>query len=641
MPDDRVPEELDKLQKKLYRRDADFPEQRTNLEPLNIGPQTKTWHQEGNVQNPTSIKVQKQFPVVKFIFIVSLVFFIGAVGLAAFQYFSGLNVVSGVNIDLSIEGPEIVNAGELLQLSVATANRNQKDLEGVKLIVSFPDGAREPEDASKPLRELSFPIDQVSSGQVVVKTFKALVYGEEKQEKKIDFTLEYRIAGSNATFTKKESYVFAIGSSPVRVVASLPEEVNSGQPITLEVQASLNVNTPASDLAVLVSYPPGFIFTSAEPAPTNSTNVWSLADLSSGETKTIKINGVLEGQNDDVKSFRVNAGTLAEPTDQDLAVEYNTLFETITIRRSFVDLKILVSNDRVVGGAIDSEKVVPVEIEWTNTLPIEVRNGRIEVTINGEAVNEAAITTNGGSYDDDTNTIIWGRNEAALSVISSNETGRVSFGLVTHSLLEGIGTALSKPTVDLNVKFTGERSSGENIGQLIEVETSRTLKVNTVAQFSSVGLYHTGPFAPTGPMPPKVGQETLYTIQWIALNSTNDIKEAKVKAVLPISLRFVGDIIPKSENIIYNAADRTITWDIGSVKAGSSIGGGRREVAFQIGLTPSVNQVGQTPALLRNINFNGIDTFTQKVLNINAADIDIILDSDPLFTRRYEAEVVP
>ncbi len=641
MSDDRVPEELAKLQKKLYRRDAPPSEERSALEPLTIDPQTKSWHADAVDQTIMPTQMSKSFPIVKFIFIASLVFFVGALGLAGFQYFNGLNVVSGTNIDLSIEGPEKVNAGEVLQLSVATVNRNQKDLEDVKLSVIFPDGTKEPEDSAKILRERRETIGQISSGQVVIRSFKALVYGEEKQEKHVDFILEYRIAGSNAVFTKKESYVFVIGSSPVRVVASLPEEINSGQTLTLEVQASLNTNVTVSDLAVAISYPPGFTFASAEPAPTNGNNVWALADLPPGQTKNIRVNGTLEGQNDDVKSFRIHAGTLAESTDRDLAVEYNTLFETITIRQAFVNLKVLVNNEAASDGVIDSEKVVPVDIEWTNTLSTELRNGHLEVIITGAAVDESAITHHGGSYNSETNTITWDKNDSTLAVIGPGKTGQVGFGLVTKSLLTGSGATLAKPTIDVAVKFSGTRVSGDNATEVVVIETNKTLRVNTVAQFVARGLYNTGSFAPTGPMPPRVGQETLYTIEWTMLNSTNDIKEAQVKAVIPPGLRFVDDIVPKTENVSYDSVDRTVTWNIGTIRAGSAVGGGRREVSFQIGLTPSVNQVGETPTILRGINFGGIDTFTQKVLNINAADITTYLQKDPLFKVTTDSKVVP
>lgn len=640
MPDDRSSEELAKLQKKLYQRGAQFGEERSSLSPLDINQQKTAWSHNAPETTIMPTQNRKHFPFVKFIFVVSLIFFIGAVGLATFQYFIGLNVVSGTNIDVSVEGPEKVNAGEVLQISVATANRNQKDLEEVTLSAVFPVGTKEAGDSSKNLRELRESIGTITSGQASIKTFQALVYGEENQKKTIEFTLTYRIAGSNAVFTKKDTYNFTIGSSPVRVTAALPEEVNSGQPITLNIQAVANTQTSVADLAVLVSYPSGFTFVESEPAPTNSTNVWSLANLAPGQTKNIVIKGKLEGQDDDVKSFQIHAGTLAEPTDQELAVEYNNLFKTVTLRRPFVDLKILLADSRQADTAIDSGKVTPIDIEWTNTLPVEIRNGQIEVIINGEVVDESLITNRGGNYNADTNTITWRQTDAALGVIKPGATARVSFGLVPRSLLTGGGEKLSRPEINLRAKFTGVRVEGENVNTPIEVVAEKNIKINTVAQFLSRGLYHTGSFAPVGPMPPKVGQETLYTIEWTVLNSTNDIKEAKITAVLPTGLRFVGSIVPTSENVTYNAANHTVSWDMGNIRAGSAVGGGRREVAFQIGLTPSVNQVSDTPTLLQNINFTGIDTFTQKVLNVASRDINTRLADDPLF-KSIESQVVP
>lgn len=639
MPDDHVPEELDRLQKKLYRRDLKFTETRSELSPLEPNKTMASWHASEPSIEPMAKK--PRFSSIKIILIASIVFFVGAIGLAGFQYIAGLNIISGANIDVSIEGPEKVNAGDALQISVAVANRNQKGLTDVKLSAIFPSGTKDASDPTKSLRELKEVVGPIAPGQVSIKTFKALVYGEEKQEKQIDFTLEYRIAGSNALFTKKESYTFIIDSSPIRVTATLPDEINSDQAFTLEIQVSANAaSTPVNDLALVISYPPGFTFAGAEPAPTTGNNVWSLASLPVGQTKTIKINGKIEGQNDDVKSFQIHAGSLAVPTDQELAIEYTTLFKTISLRRPFVDLDISIDKQYAVNDTIDSDRSVPVEISWRNTLPVAIHHGKIEVVFSGEALNRSKVKVKDGHYDSQTNTITWTENEADLGVIEAGGTARVRFDLIASSLLVGNGATLVKPKIDFDVKFTGVRTSGENASESIEVEASKSLKVNTVIQFISRGLYHTGTFPPTGPMPPKVGQETLYTIEWTVLNSTSDVKEAKVKGVLPVGVRFVGTSVPSGESVVFNPTDRKITWDLNTIKAGSSLGGGRREVSFQVGLTPSANQVKTTPKLLTSAVFSGIDTFTQKVFNVGDEDINTRLTEDPLFNS-LQAEVVP
>ncbi len=641
MADDRLPEELAKLQKKLYQRDARFADPRSELPPLKVDPQTTAWNQETKTPDIIMpVKTTKSFPFIKFILVVSVVFFVGAIGLAGFQYFRGLNVVSSTNIDLSVQGLDIVNAGDELQIAVATANRNQKDLADVRLSVVFPDGTKDPNDPTKNLRELREVIGGISSGQVVVKNFNALVYGDEQQKKTVELSLEYKIVGSNATFTKREVYEFTIGSSPVRVVAVAPEEVNSGQSVSLAIQAATNVQSTANDLAVLVSYPAGFTFESADPAPTNGTNVWSLAELRSGQTKNIVIRGKLAGQNDEVKSFQIRTGTLAMPTDLDLNIEYGSLIKTVAIRKPFVDLRILVSDRDLVDTVIDSEKVVPIKIEWKNTLPTTIIDGRIEVVVNGDAVDERSIVNRGGHYEADSRTIVWDSSYADLRSIAPGDVADAEFSIVTKSLLTGAGVNFNRPEINLRVRFTGTTVSGDNINLPVEVLAEKSLKVNTVAQFLARGLYYAGAFSQTGPMPPKVGQETLYTIEWTVLNSTNDVKEAKVQAVLPTGLRFVGSIIPTGEKVTFNPTTRVIVWEIGNLKAASLGGGGRREVSFQVGLTPSPNQVNSTPVLLRESFFAGIDTFTQKVLNIGVRDIDIRLLNDPQFTTK-EAVVAP
>ncbi len=639
MPEDPTTEELAKLQKKLYRRDIQFTEKRSALNPVTIDPRTTSWH-GGEGDLPMALPAVKKFPLVNLILVVAVVFFVGAIGLAAVQYFSGLTLVSSSNIDLGLTGSEKVNAGEAIQLSVVIANRNQKDLTATKLVMTFPDGTRDALDPTKTLKETRETIGDIASGQAITKVFKAILYGQEKDEKEIVATLEYRIAGSNATLTKTEKFHVAIGSSPVRVTAAAPDEVNSGQPFELKVEVTANAQNTVSDLALVVNYPPGFTFAKADPMPDAGGRVWHLANLAAGQTATIRIQGQIQAQADETKAFQVSVGTLADPADLDLALEYNNLFEAVAIKRPFVDLTFSISGSPTTD-AIDSTKIVPIEINWRNTLPVAIRDAEIKVAIGGELFEPKNLTLQKGFFDSKTNTITWNKNDAPLGTIKPGDGARVVFGLATRSLLDGTGTGLNKPSIDLAATFTGIRESGDTASEPLEVKTALNLKINSVVQLLSQALYHTGPFPPSGSLPPKVGEETLYTIEWTVLNSTNDVREAKVTALLPSGIAWANAIAPTNEKVTYNPTDHTVTWDLGTLKALSLSPTGRREVAFRVGLTPSVNQVNTSPLLVTGTQFSGIDTFTQKVLNVEVPDLDIRLAKDPLFKSSTESRIVP
>lgn len=85
---------------------------------------------------------------------------------------------------------------------------------------------------------------------------------------------------------------------------------------------------------------------------------------------------------------------------------------------------------------------------------------------------------------------------------------------------------------------------------MISESLTRTVKVNSSFQLSSRAVHYTGPFGNSGPMPPRVGQNTTYTILWSITNSSNDVSRAKVTAVLPLYVKWTG--VSSSGDVSFN-----------------------------------------------------------------------------------------
>jgi hypothetical protein len=80
---------------------------------------------------------------------------------------------------------------------------------------------------------------------------------------------------------------------------------------------------------------------------------------------------------------------------------------------------------------------------------------------------------------------------------------------------------------------------------------------------------------------------------------------------------------------------------LGLVRAGAGLTLASREAAFQVGLTPSLTQVGSAVTLVEGINFAATDTFTQKEQLITLRrPLDSWLTADSGF-RLGEDKVVP
>src|SRR5882724_11979775 len=90
-------------------------------------------------------------PLVRRIFYISLVFFLIAAGTAAYIYFGGGNFVSSKNVDISVNGPVSISAGDVLNLGLTVTNTNNADLQTADLSITYPDGTRDPIDNTQTL----------------------------------------------------------------------------------------------------------------------------------------------------------------------------------------------------------------------------------------------------------------------------------------------------------------------------------------------------------------------------------------------------------------------------------------------------------------------------------------------------------
>ena len=101
---------------------------------------------------------------------------------------------------------------------------------------------------------------------------------------------------------------------------------------------------------------------------------------------------------------------------------------------------------------------------------------------------------------------------------------------------------------------------------------------------------------------------------WNLINPANDVSHAKITATLAPGVKWVNQVRVKGTQITpsYDSRLNSVTWDLGNLPAGTGVGFDPYELSFQISITPSVNQVNQQPALIKNVRFEGVDTFTQE-----------------------------
>ena len=627
---------IDNLKNKLFSKVYDVKiEHRDNFRYQPKKDIPDSWEKEENKESINPNLKERFFmktSIFKKFFIFSIGFFVLALGYGGYMFFAGGNTVSNNNIDIAVLGNAFTAGGEELPLQIEITNRNKSALELANLLIEYPKGSSM--DASQENERVSTSLDTIPAGGVKSQNVKIIVFGEQGSVKPIKISLEYRVEGSNAIFVKEKPYEVTVSSAPINLSIEAPTDASPNQDIVLNVKAIVNGTKPVSKMLLKFDYPVGFQFTSAKPTPAFGNNVWDLGDLPPGSETNISVTGrMVEVFDGEEKTFHVFCGSQSGSDKSSIGVVFNSLGQTIAIKKPFIEAKLFVNGVYQSSYAVDNKTQIDGEIHWTNNLDTRINDLEIRAKISGNAMDRRTIKANQGFYESSSDTIIWDKSSHYdFASVDPGSFGSVGFSLSSLPLSYGAGNILSDPSVNIEVSITGKQALEGNVTQQLVNSESKTIKIISGVGLATKALYYSGSFTNTGPIPPKVEQETKYTIVWSISNTSNSVSKAQVRATLPSPyVRFVGPISPPMEDLTYDASTREIVWNVGTIQRGSGITGGENEVSFQIAITPSLSQVGTAPIIINDAVLTGHDDFANVDVRVNKSSLNTRLSNDPAF----------
>lgn len=593
---------IDEMRRRLYARDPEITGNiRHDLEETKIDV-ARDW--TAPVPEVEEVRVGEEaskHKVRTFVLIGSLFVFLLAASLSSFYLYFGGNQISGDNIDISIAGPNTIGGGEVISLQVGLSNQNAVAIESATLILKYPPGTRTTEEPIENLFEERIWVDTINPGEAKNVTVQARVFGEEGDSKQINATLEYRIIGSNGTFYKEAAPLdFQVVSSPVVLQVSSIQKVASGQEVEVIIDVKSNASTPFKNLLISASYPNGFSYKSATPEPVFGQNVWRIDELNPEESTKIKLRGTVQGLTDEALRLNVSAGP-SDPNNQFIVGA--TLTESFTefvIERPFIDVEVLVNNDKVNPAILSAGETAGVQIVVNNTLDESVYDMVVEVVPGGNAFKAATVKSRKGFYDSNTGIIRWEvSNNEDLRQVQAGDSRTVDFTIIPGS---SQGTDSFDLVVNVYGRRVAERSAQEQLFGTVPIE----IKYSSSVEMSGKASYV------SGPIPPKVSESTAYTITLTAEAAGNDATDAVVRTSLPVYVTWANEFAAEG-NVVYNPVSREIEWQAGNID-----GGKQKDLVFKVSVLPSSSQVGVKPILVNRQTMTAKDRFTGANLSADS-----------------------
>jgi len=563
------------------------------------------------------------------ILLLAFVFFILATGFAAYKFFGGSNTVSGNNIDVSISGPVSVSGGDELALEIKIKNNNSLSLSGVDLLVEYPDGTKSSKDLSIDQKRYSENIGEIVAGGSESRMVKAVLYGEENSKKAIKVTVSYRMTGSNSMFSKEKEYTVLLSSSPISIKVTNPDEINADQQTDFVVEIKSSSLKTIKNLILKAEYPFGFNFVSSNPkADSSDGSLFVIGDLEPGGNRTIKITGLIQGQEGEERVVKFSAGLSSDSDKKSLVTILASNMSEIFIKKAYVGVTASIDGNTNNEVAISDGDKINTDIAWQNNLSEKINNLIIKVAFSGQLFDKTSVNTSNGFYRSLDNAIVFDKtNIPDFAAVGSNENGNVSFSFNTYSYLSNSNLSFSNSNVVMNITVLGNRSGSATQDTLYS--SKKVLKISSSLDLRARGFRSYGPFENTGPFPPKVDKESTYTIIWTVTDSFNNMNNVKVSATLPSGVKWTGYTSPSSEKISYDQNTGLITWDVGNLKSGVGSTYEARDVAFQVAVTPSLSQVGFNINLLGDSTVIGTDSYSLENISQTKSAVTTNITSDP------------
>ncbi len=614
------PHRIEDLEKKLYSPNQNLTQKERkhlNTKEYDVAQNWPTTHVD--IQESDLIDEGKKPNWFFRFFLVALVFFIGAAGYLGFTWYLNSGVRAS-NVDILINAPLSIGAGENFDFEVVMQNKNQMPIKYVDIEILFPDGTRSVADISKEFERTTDRVEVIQIGEVVKKNYNALLFGEENEKKDISVLLTYQIDESTQLFKKEKKFDVVLSSTPIRLTITNVKEITSGQDLAFTLELVSNSTQTLKNVMVQAVYPFGFTYQSSTLPPKDDKKTWVIPSLAPKETLTFTLRGNIDGQNKDDKFFKFLVGLEDEKTGTPQVV-FTTKDALVSLARPFLELNFAVDEQNSNVIILDSGISSNATISFRNNTEFQLRNASISLVFDGSALAKDSVTVGDGFYQSLTNTIVWDNTTSdKLITIPVGSTGQVSFNF--NGMGEYLDKIIVNPEVNLKIGVKANRNLENGVSELIENTITKKIRFNTQVSLKSENMHYSSVFTNSGPIPPQVEQKTTYTGILTLQNTSNALANGVVTMRIPNYVRYEGVFSPETENVSYDSSSRILSWNVGTVSAKTGyMEMPPKQLQVQVSIIPSISQAGTTPDLVENIRFTGTDTFTKKEITQTAKPI--------------------
>jgi hypothetical protein len=422
--------------------------------------------------------------------------------------------------------------------------------------------------------------------------------------------MTYKPSNSSSEFRVDSQISVKITTSPINLKIVAPKEALNESSASYEITYKNTGTIPFDGLNLRLEYSDGFIFQKASIPPVENDNLWHIGRLDIGEEKTLTLQGGIQGNRFDVKSIKATIyrndsgqkevifGKAEEVTK--VVVPPLTVMHTINGKKSL---------------NVNLGDKLNYRISYANNGDLALRDVIIRLKIDSSLVDYKKLSLRKGSYDSSSSTITWKAPDIEkIKNLEPGDSGVIDFTIPLKKRIEIKSVADKNFVIDSLVTIDSSDIAHDSLGSSKNISNRILAKLNSKVILEQDAFFEEGLIENSGPVPPKIGEETTYTIHWKVSNISNDISEVKVRSYLPTWVKWKDVTVPNNERISFNKRINEVVWDIGKIENAAGVLSDPREVSFKVGIVPEVNQIGEAVTLVKETTLTAKDDFTNSLI---------------------------
>jgi hypothetical protein len=535
-----------------------------------------SWGEDTPIIHPAEDKTGLSFGA-KFL-LGAVVLLIAALLFTSWRVLSSRNVVSEKNIDLNASTTPYVEGGVATPFVITLQNRNTVALEEASLTLMYKqgNGVQDEQEKVQEKRELG----TINAGDFKRQDFQVTLYGSEAESRDITVKFEYKVPGSNASFSKVAVTQMVLKTPPLSVAIDGPKLLSVGQSGTFTFTVKNNTGTTTTPSLLTAILPTNFSIESVTPKPSSRATAWQIPALEAGATQVVTFSGSLSGNQGETATMQALIGSMGGSISE-VGVVYSKETFDIALRTSPLVLSYALNTERGEGDSLRYGDRAFLTLHYKNASSDILHDVSIVLTVSGDAALIKSLSTDKGYYDSVNGTITWNKDSLPeLALVPANREGDL---LVTIPI---VAKGSNSPKLVLSTTGTGTVTDKDDTVASI----SKTYYVQGSASVSARTQYKNSPFQNSGPIPPVPNVDTTYTLH-LTVSAQNALQNTKVSFLLSpyVTWRNVDTDPTKTT---YDASTRTVVWNVGALDSGKSIG-----TDIGVSVRPSQGHVNASPSI--------------------------------------------